>query len=74
MIGQPTCDKGESGIEKAAPVTDQPGLSRRGSLCGPKVGFSQTKASAVLASTPEAAKQAAQAQVQANKLKGDWCR
>ena len=38
----------------------------------PKTGYAQTRAVSVLATTPEAAEQAAGEQVQANKWKGDW--
>ena len=43
-IGQPTCDKGESGIEKAAPVTTNQTYRVVVRSTDPKTGYSQTRA------------------------------
>jgi hypothetical protein len=56
----------------AAPVTTNQTYRVVVRSVDPKTGFSQTRAVSVLASTPEAAEQAAATQVQANKWKGDW--
>ena len=72
-LHQSSCSRGRRAArDSRAASHDQPDLRVVVRSTDPKTGFSQTRAVSVLASTPEAAEQAAQAQVQANKWKGDW--